>query len=73
MLTCPLGAVAAMIKAFESIEYGYRPKITFLIVQKRNKMRFFPEGQVLGPQFRKPAFYFGQLLKLMYTAYGRGF
>lgn len=34
--------VSSMIKAFQSLEPGYRPKITFLIVQKRNRTRFFP-------------------------------
>lgn len=62
-------SVAAMIKAFESIEHGYRPKITFLIVQKRNKMRFFPQGEVWVRTISEAGLIFQSRMKPMCTGY----
>lgn len=34
--------VQALCRAFERLEAGYRPRITFVVVQKRHHTRFFP-------------------------------
>jgi eukaryotic translation initiation factor 2C len=37
--------VNAIRRACASLEQGYKPKVTFLVVQKRHHTRFFPRAE----------------------------
>lgn len=45
-----------MIKAFQELEVGYRPKLTYIITQKRNRTRFFADRNVCLARFLLASF-----------------